>query len=293
MAFNEEELFQLEWIKNHHMEDKDKVLDADDNVSRSTVSPELTGRNTIEVTNKPAVVRVKNKAEGSEDWTEWKYFDAFTNDDHSGAFDYANSLNGEVVIETLLEEHENNTLDSGFEFTNQAITSLTIQSADTLTNERKHSHLVGSTDGSLLTFNTGGPVRINNLEFDGHGHIQNADGGAINITSGSATLTNVQIHDFSTRGKGAAVYVGDDVSLTLSESEIKHNSSSGENGGAVNVILEEDALMREGNLAGESAKWLTTKAGGSKDPLDWPVIKEWELLLSRAQRQDHRRTPAG
>ena len=222
--------YLTEWVM-----DKDKVLDADDNVSRSTVSPELTGRNTIEVTNKPAVVRVKNKAEGSEDWTEWKYFDAFTNDDHSGAFDYANSLNGEVVIETLLEEHENNTLDSGFEFTNQAITSLTIQSADTLTNEGKHSHLVGSTDGSLLTFNTGGPVRINNLEFDGHGHIQNADGGAINITSGSATLTNVQIHDFSTRGKGAAVYVGDDVSLTLSESEIKHNSSSGENGGAVNV----------------------------------------------------------
>ena len=29
MAFNEEELFQLEWIKNHHMEDKDKALDAE------------------------------------------------------------------------------------------------------------------------------------------------------------------------------------------------------------------------------------------------------------------------
>ena len=40
----------------------------------------------------------------------------------------------------------------------------------------------------------------------------------------------------------------------------------------------------EGNLVGESAKWLTTKAGGSNDPLDWPVIKEWKLLLSRSQR---------
>ena len=29
MAFNDEELFQLEWIKNHHMEDKDKALETD------------------------------------------------------------------------------------------------------------------------------------------------------------------------------------------------------------------------------------------------------------------------
>ena len=36
MAFNEEELFQLEWIKSHHMEDKDKALDADASAGSAT-----------------------------------------------------------------------------------------------------------------------------------------------------------------------------------------------------------------------------------------------------------------
>ena len=36
MAFNEEELFQLEWVKNHHMEDKDKALEADASAGSAT-----------------------------------------------------------------------------------------------------------------------------------------------------------------------------------------------------------------------------------------------------------------
>ncbi len=36
MAFNEEELFQLEWVKNHHMEDKDKALEADGSTGSPT-----------------------------------------------------------------------------------------------------------------------------------------------------------------------------------------------------------------------------------------------------------------
>ena len=43
MAFNEEELFQLEWIKNHHMENKDQALDADGSTG-STGSPTEAGR---------------------------------------------------------------------------------------------------------------------------------------------------------------------------------------------------------------------------------------------------------
>ena len=44
MAFNEEELFQLEWIKNHHMEDKDKALEAEKAAETPTKTKNSNGR---------------------------------------------------------------------------------------------------------------------------------------------------------------------------------------------------------------------------------------------------------
>ncbi|MBP5291132.1 MAG: hypothetical protein J6Y90_00735, partial [Lachnospiraceae bacterium] len=230
--------------------DKTTALPTDDYVDRSTAIADLTGKNTIEVVNKPAVVRVKNKAAGSDEWSEWQYFEAFTTSDKSGAFDYANTLDGEVVIETLMENHASNTLTSGFEFDNKAITSLTIQSSENLTQNGKHSHLECGTNGSMLTFNTGGPVYVNNLEFDGNGHTQNSNGGAINVASGQTTLSNVQIHDFNTSGKGAAVNVGDNASLTVSGGAITNNRADAVDGGAINtgvnsrVYFEGDVVVK-------------------------------------------------
>ena len=44
MAFNEEELFQLEWVKNHHMEDKDKALEAERAAEAPVKAKNLGGR---------------------------------------------------------------------------------------------------------------------------------------------------------------------------------------------------------------------------------------------------------
>ena len=44
MAFNEEELFQLEWVKNHHMEDKDKALEAEKAAEAPVKAKSLGGR---------------------------------------------------------------------------------------------------------------------------------------------------------------------------------------------------------------------------------------------------------
>ena len=44
MAFNEEELFQLEWVKNHHMEDKDKALEAERAAEAPVKAKSLGGR---------------------------------------------------------------------------------------------------------------------------------------------------------------------------------------------------------------------------------------------------------
>ena len=56
-----------------------------------------------------------------------------------------------------------------------------------------------------------------NLEFDGEGFVQDADGGAVKVASGSVALSKVSIHDFSTMERGAAVYVDDNADLTLSD----------------------------------------------------------------------------
>lgn len=224
--------YNTEWVQ-----DETEVLEAEDTQQGSTVSATLNGRNAIVVTNKECVARVRNKTADGE-WSDWSYFEYLATDTNDGAFDYANGLTGDVEIETLWETHDRYTMNQGFEFTNDDITSLAIRSTDDLTKAGKHTTIVGSSASSLLTFNTHGPVEVDDLEFDGNKHAQTSDGGAISVPSGSLTLANTSIHEFVTQGRGGAVFVADGAKLTIDEGTSLTNCSAA-NGGAIYAAYED------------------------------------------------------
>ncbi|MBO7674719.1 MAG: InlB B-repeat-containing protein [Atopobiaceae bacterium] len=224
--------YNTEWVQ-----DETEVLEAEDTQQSSTVSTTLTGRNAIVVTNKECVARVRNRT-AEREWSDWTYFEYLATDTNDGAFDYANGLTGDVEVETLWETHERYNMSQGFEFTNSDITSLAIRSTDDLAKAGKHTTIVGASSSSLLTFNTRNPVKVDDLEFDGNQHAQTSDGGAISLVSGSLTLTNTDIHDFETQGRGGAVYVGDGAELTINEGT-SLTGCSATSGGAIYAAHED------------------------------------------------------
>jgi uncharacterized repeat protein (TIGR02543 family) len=241
--------YNTEWIQ-----DETNVLKPEDTIASSTVPVSLNGRNSIVVTNKECVARVRNKTTDGA-WSDWTYFEYLTSDAGDGAFDFANGLTGDVEIETLWESHDRYEMSQGFEFTNQGITSLTIQSTETLTKAGKHTTITGNSASSLLVFNTEGPVEVKNLEFDGKEHAQTSDGGAMSVGSGSLVLTDVEIHDFTTLGNGGAVYVGNDATLTMEDgTAIKDCSAT--HGGAVYAAHENGQkgsfVMNGGTITGNT-----------------------------------------
>ena len=136
-----------------------------------------------------------------------------TGDPESGAFDYANTLTGNVTI--TLPASGSYTLSSGFTFDNTAITSLTLTSAGTgatrptLTNDQNAA--------SMITTSYNGSLTVENTIFHGNGASSTGNGGAINYTAGtSITFTNVQFGALTAAAAGTPVNAlqSSDIDLT-------------------------------------------------------------------------------
>ena len=232
-----ESYYAAKWIR-----DKVYELDAEDDLEHSVVTAKLTGRNTIVVTNDPFIARVRSREDG--EWSDWKYFEELSADDYSGVFDYVNGddVKGEVVIETMLENHPKYTMSTGFEFDNEDITDLTIRSSqELLTEDGKHSVLVCGTKNTLLTFNTGNPVTVSRLELNGNNQNQTSqNGGAVYAASseGPVTLSDVTISNF--KNAGGAVSAGKDCTVYFEGNTVVFNNTDYYNN-QKNVVLDQDS----------------------------------------------------
>ncbi|MBQ8963816.1 MAG: InlB B-repeat-containing protein, partial [Clostridia bacterium] len=231
------------------LQDDTTELTPDDTLERSVVEVGLTGRNTVVVTNRECVARVRNGADG--EWSDWTYFEYLASDEEDGAFDYVNDpkrvenedgstveayLTGDVEIETLWAAHDRYTMTQGFKITNGNISSLAIRSAAALTAAGKRTTIVGQSVGTLLVFDAGCPVEISDLVFEGKlegsAVTQTSDGGALRVESGDLTLDAVGIHDFATLGSGGAVYAASGTTVTVNAGTEITNCSA-QSGGAI------------------------------------------------------------
>ena len=183
-------------------------------------------KDTIKVKNTTPdyVARVSN-----DGGNNWSYHIKLVNDSDSdtgikqGAFNRANSLSGDVIIETLKESHDRYTLTSGFNFNNADLTSLTIRTTpDTRFNvakQGKRTTLVSSGNSDDALIKTSCDTAVSNLIFNG-----GSNGGANNTrralyvttkgtsadAKGQVTIRNCAFSNFKVNDKGGAIYVTND-----------------------------------------------------------------------------------
>ena len=134
-----------------------------------------------------AVARVSG--DGGSTWT---YHDVLvdngtqTDGTYNGAFDQANSLNGEVIVELLKQDDSAYTMDSGFTFNNNNITSLTINGTN-----GKSTLTKNQTTAPMITTTGINTVNISSIVFNGNGSMTVLkNGGAVNTDAHSLTVSD-------------------------------------------------------------------------------------------------------
>ena len=192
----------------------------------------------------PIIARVSN--DGGRTWTMHSYlinnnYDP-SNDspDQQGAFDYANTLSGEVIIETVLEHHARYTLTDGFSFNGPSTVTLrTTQDEqwNPATDRFTSTIYRGGDFGSLITFENG-EAHIENIILDGGtsmGYSCDYDGGLINMESGTLYITDATLQNSYTTGWGGAIYTAGE--LYLNGTVTFTGCTANEDGGGVYAYI--------------------------------------------------------
>lgn len=186
----------------------------------------------------------------TDNGTTWTYFEALADTTengvtYKGAFNYANTLTGDVIIETLYETHARYTLTSGVTFDGENLTSVTLRTTqddrwNPLTGEQGSQTRFRSTisrgtgnNASMFTVPNGKSFTTKNIILDGGAEFNpathayssgevNVHGGIVNV-SGSltvdegTTMQNTAVKYSNNKGgKGGAVYVSNQGTLTIS-----------------------------------------------------------------------------
>ena len=232
------------------------------------------------------VARVSNN--GGTNWTYHEYLISNETDTQNGqtilkgAFNQANSLAGDVVIETLRETAEINgqdryTLAGSFEFNNsERITLRTTQ--DTTWNSSKFTSTIkrGFNGGSMVSFKKeNSSVTIEKIILDGDKENYSCDsdgglvfaqnltlhmttgavlrnskttghGGAIAINGGTINITNTEFYGTSAEQNGGAVYANADATELINVN-IDGHTSGGLDSGQTNAYMGA-AVYATGNM---------------------------------------------
>ncbi len=145
------------------------------------------GDDTLIINLETPIARVSN--DGRNTWTYHSYLinngtqgDGVTK---IGAFDQANSLSDDVIIEMLYDAHERYTLVDGYTFNNSDISSLTIKGTDS-----KSTLVKNQTTAPMITTTGIYTVEFNNIIFDGNEKpTPNNFGGAVLTNAGELTVS--------------------------------------------------------------------------------------------------------
>ena len=195
------------------------------------------------------IARVSN-----DDGATWAYFDCLLTTDGygTGAFDYANTLSGDVIIETLKEtaSDERYTMGSGVTFANNlsSVTLRTTQESYFNGDTTKFVSTItrGYTGGSLFTVENDS-FTTQNITLDGGSKLTSAkactsDGGLIyvgngctlNVNAGS-TLQNSKVFEDGNETatlQGGAIYADENAIVNLTGA-VFENCAANYEGGAI------------------------------------------------------------
>ncbi len=159
----------------------------------------------IKVTDAASVARVSN-----DDGNTWTYH---TDLIHSGtqqggstvmrgAFNQANTLSGDVIVEILMDSDDSDTLKDGFIFDNTAITSLTIKGTGS-----KSTLIKDQASAPMITTTGIDKVEFFDIIFDGKDkNTQNGNGGAIKTDAYELKVSNCEFIKCQASLQGGGVY---------------------------------------------------------------------------------------
>ena len=155
------------------------------------------GDTLYEIEMVPAVAQVSN-----DGGTTWKKFASLITGEYDGvtlegAFNYANSLSGDVIVEMLYDTHERYTLSSGFNFNNSDITSLKIKGVGEETDTTQKTTLVkDQTTTSMITTTGIDTVEFNKIIFNGNGAMSVVgNGGAVKTDASSLNVSYCEFNN--------------------------------------------------------------------------------------------------
>ena len=162
------------------------------------------GDNAFVINLETPIARVSN--DGGNTWTYHSYLinngtqgDGVT---RKGAFDQANSMDGDVIVEMLYDAHERYTLDDGYTFNNSRISSLTINGTGS-----KSTLVKNQTTAPMITTTGIKTVKFSNIVFDGKdNNTPNGNGGAVNTNAETLRVSACEFNNCQAGLQGGGIY---------------------------------------------------------------------------------------
>lgn len=151
----------------------------------------------IKVTDAAPVARVSN-----DDGETWTYHTNLVGTD--GAFDKANTLSGDVIVEILMDSDKSYTLKNGFTFDNTAIKSLTIKGTD-----NKSTLVKDQASAPMITTEGINTVEFSNIIFSGSGNdtiTKDGNGGAVNTDAKTLNVSSCDFNNCHAGYQGGGLY---------------------------------------------------------------------------------------
>ena len=161
----------------------------------------------IKVTDAAPVARVSN-----DDGETWTYHtDLIHNGTQQGgstvmrgAFNQANTLSGDVIVEILMDSDKSYTLKNGFIFDNTAITSLTIKGTG-----NKSTLIKDQASAPMITTEGINTVEFSNIIFSGSGNdtiTKDGNGGAVNTNAKTLNVSSCDFNNCHAGYQGGGLY---------------------------------------------------------------------------------------
>lgn len=218
-------------------------------VETPTTKPETLTQTepTITPVEEPEIIaRVWNPVDMQ--WYEFSWLE--NHDSEVGAFNYANTLSGDVIVELLKKGYNSKTdvddtdgrytLSAPVFFNGAGLTSITLRTSETISVTGVLQR--GYDGGSLFTSNK--TVRLGNIIIDGNrdNFTSNANGGLFNITKDGSLLIypNTILRNSASLKNGGAIYSAGDVAMS---GGIISNCIAA-NGGAVYMDKETNFVIK-------------------------------------------------
>ena len=214
-------------------------------------------------------------AQVSNDGTNWTPFEQLiTGNSETGAFDYANTLSGDVVIELLLETDPSYTLTSGFTF-NKSMNSLTLRTPEGV---ERATITKNQTSASMITMSSNiKTLIVENLIFDGGGDngYSGTHGGIFNVASANATFTDCDFLHSKIKNSltGGAIYYNNTnngrvymYGCVFNDCQAPTGTGSGQgNGGAFRAFASSVTIDQSSTRRSSFTDCIANRYGGAVD----------------------------